>query len=179
MQQFLDEVSPMVNAFFQSAYPNYPTPRGIVYVARGQRVASACGGYSDSMAYEFCGADDRIYVGQDMLWQFYQGAGDVAPVVGLAHEWGHHLQALLREPAPRTAAQSVAYEDQADCIAGAWAQYANKQGWLEEQDDLQDITKLMQLIGSNETRARDHGTVTERTTAFNAGFEQGLKGCSL
>jgi predicted metalloprotease len=104
--------------------------------------------------------------------------GDAAPVVGLAHEYGHHLQSYLRLPYPRTARDSVRYENQADCIAGAWAKYASEKGWLEEADDLKDIEGLMRAIGSRESSYRDHGTTSERATAFNEGYKAGLKACT-
>ena len=73
---------------------------------------------------------------------------------------------------------SVAVENQADCIAGAWAKYAKEQGWLNEQDDLQDVNSLLELIGSREGRARDHGTAAERLKAFQMSYEGGIKACN-
>jgi predicted metalloprotease len=177
MQSFLDTVTPMVSQFFDSTYPGLSHPRRIAYIPDGRAVRSGCGGASDGEAYEYCPADQTIYIGQDLLWAFYK-MGDAAPVVGLAHEWGHHIQAVRRLPSPRTTAQSVDYEDQADCVAGAWTKYAGEQGWLDIPDDLNDVTGLLQAIGSRETVRRDHGTVAERTNAFDTGYKSGLKGCN-
>ena len=65
-----------------------------------------------------------MYVGQDMLWTFYEQTGDAGPAVGLAHEFGHHIQQSMGVPAPRTAEQSTRHENQADCVAGAWTRTA-------------------------------------------------------
>lgn len=176
MGSFLETVRPMVAQFFQDQFPDLPGPRSIAFVARSRVGSSACG-YHDSQAYEYCPASQSIFIGQDLLWAFFR-IGDAAPVVGLAHEWGHHLQALKRVPAPRTAAQSVSYENQADCIAGAWAGYADDEGWLEAEDDLADVGGLLQVIGSRESSRRDHGTAAERDGAFRLGFRDGLKGCN-
>lgn len=176
MAEFLDAVLPMVGQFFKAAYPNLPAPRLLLLVRTGEGGASACGAY-DSWSYEYCPANDSIYIGQDLLWAFYR-IGDAAPVVGIAHEWGHHLQAALSLPEPRTAVESVGLEDQADCIAGAWEKYAGERGWLEVPDDVGDSTRLMEAIGSRETRIRDHGTTAERLNALRSGYAGGLKGCN-
>jgi predicted metalloprotease len=178
MSEYMDVVTPMVAQFFQERYPNVAAPRNVVFVPRGQQAATACGSVATSESYEYCGANQTIYVGQDLIWEFYRNAGDAAPAIGLAHEWGHHLQVMLGLPQPRTAAQSVQFENQADCISGAWAKYADSNGWLESEDDVQDIETLLGLIGSREGSGRDHGTVAERSRAFDTGFGQDLQACN-
>jgi predicted metalloprotease len=84
---------------------------------------------------------------------------------------------MLDVPMPRTAAQSVRFENQADCISGAWAKYAREKGWLEEPDDIEDAGTLLQAIGSRESAGRDHGTVAERTKAFQMSLRDGIKAC--
>ncbi len=174
MDQYLGAIEPMVAQFFETSYPSVPLPR-VAYIPSGRMAREACG-YGDSDAYEYCSADGTIYIGQDLLWAFYKQAGDAAPAIGLAHEWGHHLQAELGVPSARTAAQSVTYENQADCISGAWARYAGEQGWLEPKDDLQDVQTLLQDIGSREGPGRDHGTTAEREQAFNSALRWRYRG---
>ena len=176
MDQYLSAIEPMVQQFYDEQYPDLPDPR-LVYIPSGRVARTACGG-SDGTAYEYCGGNQTIYVGQDLLWAFYRQAGDAAPALALAHEWGHHVQVMLGVPFASTAAQSVNFENQADCFAGAWARYADNQGWLETEDDLQDVGKLMQLIGSGESSQRDHGTVAEREAAFEKSYDGGLKACN-
>ena len=176
MDQYLSDIVPMVQQYFESSYSAISDPE-VVYIPHG-RVARTYCGVSDSEAYEYCTGNQTIYVGQDLIWAFYEQAGDAAPAVALAHEWGHHLQSMLGVPAARTQAQAIAFENQADCISGAWAQYADEQGWLETNDDLGDIETLLQLIGSRESRARDHGTTAERTEAFQLSFEGGIAACN-
>jgi predicted metalloprotease len=177
MQDFLDTVTPMVKQFFAASYPDIPAPRRIIFVPSGRSGSAGCGGAYDGDSYEYCPANDSIYIAQDLLWYFYK-IGDAAPVVGLAHEWGHHIQAWRDLPSPRTPAQSVKYEDQADCVAGAWEKYAAAKGWLELPQDIGDSTRLMEAIGSRETRSRDHGTTAERLDALDIGYKQGLTGCN-
>jgi predicted metalloprotease len=180
MPEYLERVSPLVAEFFESQYQDLASPRNIILVRRGEGRASPCtggGDYHTSASYEYCPANATIYIGQDLLWSFYR-MGDAAPALGLAHEWAHHLQFMLRLPSPQTAVQSVNFENQADCIAGAWAEYASEQKWLESPDDLNDIEGLLEAIGSREGSRRDHGTVAERIRAFETGFARGLDACN-
>lgn len=183
MAAFFDAVAPMVREFFEDEYPGMPAPRQVLFVARGQAGRSGCYGSDgrpaafDSSSYEYCPASASIYVGQDLLWAFYR-LGDAAPVIGLAHEWGHHLQSMRRLPAPRSNAQSVVYENQADCVSGAWARFADRKGWLEADDDLVDVGSLLQAIGTREGAGGDHGTAAERKRAFDLGFARGIAGCN-
>lgn len=177
MDDYLAAVTPMVASFFEATYPRVAAPRDIVYIARGQFARGPCS-YADSQAYSYCAANQTIYVGQDLLWVFYRQAGDAAPAIGLAHEWGHHLQFMLRLPAFGLISESVGVENQADCIAGAWARYARDAGWLEEEDDVEDAAGLLQAIGSREGADRDHGTPAERLRAFRLSYEGGLAACN-
>jgi predicted metalloprotease len=177
MPQFLDAILPMVRQFFESEYPDLPAPRDVVLAPSGRAGRGACGVYDDQ-AFEYCGANQTIYIGQDLLWPFYSRFGDAAAAIAIAHEWGHHLQTRARVGFPNSNSQSVRFENQADCVAGAWARYADQQGWLERPDDLQDVDGLLVAIGARETSRRDHGTAAERRSAFNAGFARGLEACN-
>jgi len=176
MDEYLDAVTPMVAQYFEKTYPRVRAPRDIVFVPTGRAARTSCG-TSDSYAYEYCPANQSIYIGQDLLWQFYAGAGDAAPAIGLAHEWGHHLQVMLGVQAV-SRGDAVDFENQADCVSGAWAKYANEQGWLEGDDDLRDAAKLLDAIGSAEGPNRDHGTSEEREAAFDNAYEKGIKVCN-
>jgi predicted metalloprotease len=176
MDEYVSAIVPMIEQYFTTTYENLPEPE-IVYIPSG-RVARTYCGVSNSEAYEYCTGDQTIYIGQDLVWAFYRQAGDAAPAVALAHEWGHHLQYMLGVRYGGTQAGAIAYENQADCVSGAWAQYADEQGWLETDDDIGDVETLMQLIGSRESRARDHGTSAERSEAFNLSYEGGIAACN-
>ena len=176
MDQYLSDIIPMVQQYFETAYPDLADPH-VVYIPDGRAARTYCG-VSDSEAYEYCTGDQTIYIGQDLIWAFYHQAGDAAPAVALAHEWGHHLQANLGVQYGRSQASEIAFENQADCVSGAWAQYANGQGWLETDDDLGDIETLMEFIGSRESRTRDHGTTAERVEAFNSSYDNGIAACN-
>jgi predicted metalloprotease len=192
MNQYVDEVvQDFIDPWMQQDWPQARIPQ-VLFVASGQQGDEGCmdangspGEYS-SESYEFCAADMDVYVGQDAVWEFYSQTGDAGPAMGLAHEFGHDIQYNLGLPEPQTSAESVSYENQADCLAGTWAQWANGKGYLETaqnspngRSDLDDIDKLFPLIASAEGPDRDHGTLDERKAAFTAGFQSGPSACGI
>lgn len=184
MDKYVDAILPMITQFLDDTWRGrMPHPK-VVYVPRGAAGPEDCldgsgraSTYSGE-SFEFCGADETVYLGQDMLFGFYDRTGDAGPAVGMAHEFGHHIQQQAGVPAPRSAEQSIRHENQADCIAGAWTKYTDDHNWLEYPDDLEDIDALFPLIGSAEGPDRDHGTVDQRQASFQRGFEGGISTCS-
>lgn len=184
MGQFVQKATGQyVAPFFEASYPRMPAPK-VAFVPSGTLGRSPCtdprGGQAAATdrSYEYCPANHTIYVGQDTVWAMYDQLGDAAPVVALAHEWGHHVQTMTGVPPPRSPAESVDFENQADCVAGAWTKHADERKVLEYPDDLRDIGALLEVIGSRESPDRDHGSAEERTQAFTFGFRQGLPGCN-
>lgn len=114
--------------------------------------------------------------------------GDMVAVGIIAHEMGHAVAAQLGEDS------RVPYENEAtaDCLSGAFAQYAGRKGQLEK-GDLQEaffgmaaagdptpqptgnprfdarVMRLSSLIG--------HGTREQRMTNFKAGYDGGAGAC--
>jgi hypothetical protein len=128
-------------------------------------------------SYEFCPADNSVYIGEDIAWALYSDAGDVAPATGLAHEFGHHIQSLTGVQAPTTDAQTLVHENQADCVSGAFLGFAHDRKWLE-QSDVPVLKKYLELIASSENDPnRTHGDFAERGSALELGGEQGIKAC--
>lgn len=176
MGDYLDAVLPMIASYFDEEFADIADPRSVSYIPSTYAGRSECG-VSNSFAYEYCPADQTIYIGQDLLWEFYDRVGDAAPAVGLAHEWGHHVQTSVGI-FPRNRAEAIQFENQADCISGAWARHAEEQGWLETDDDLRDVQLMMEEIASAEGPNRDHGTAEEREDAFRSGFDKGISACN-
>ena len=183
MDQYVDAVTPMITQWMGETWRGMPLPRQILYVPHGASGPEDCldptgrAATYTSGSYEYCPAEQVIYVGQDILWEFYTRTGDAGPAVGLAHEFGHHIQVHAGVPSPRTAEESVRHENQADCLAGAWTRYTDEKGWLEYPDDIEDIDALFPLIGGAESLDRDHGTEVERKRSFQRGFDTGVRAC--
>jgi predicted metalloprotease len=188
MDEYVEIVVPWITDWIEHTWPSMRLPT-VVFVEHGDSGRSGCvdvdgrAARFDDESYFYCGPDETIYVGQDTVWLFYDETGDAGPAMGLAHEFGHHIQHQLRVPSPRTSEQSIDYENQADCLSGAWIGFMDGEstlGSLEPEDDLKDINKLMPMIASAEDDIdRDHGTLAERKAAFNAGYQRGVTACGV
>ncbi|HET9258042.1 MAG TPA: neutral zinc metallopeptidase [Pseudonocardiaceae bacterium] len=183
MRAYVDQVIPLVTQFFRAKYPAMPEPTHY-YIAEGQQMKTGCldrngkPGIADSVAYKYCPANHNIYLGQAALWHYYNDDGDAAPVVGLAHEWGHHVQDWMGIPEGTTNDASINHENQADCVAGAWIQYANRQKWIEAEDARSVIKFIWEIQSAEGDPNRDHGTVIERGKSMIMGFTGGLSACN-
>ncbi|MEP7160439.1 MAG: neutral zinc metallopeptidase [Dermatophilaceae bacterium] len=120
-----------------------------------------------------------LTAGPAALWQLYAEAGDAAPVFGVAHEYAHHVQVSMGVPPARTPTQSVAAENQADCLAGAVMGRLHSRGIVTD-DDFTDLDKMVALIASEPdvTGQRTHGILSERHEAAVAGVYRGPAACN-
>jgi predicted metalloprotease len=117
------EVVHDLNGFWQRAL-------GAIVKTLKAPVVTACGPAGLEHLAFYCPAKDAIYYAPAGLEEHRRRIGHFAPIVVLAHEWGHHLQTLLGI-AP---AQGSRFELQADCLAGAYASDAGQQGLLDPGD---------------------------------------------
>jgi predicted metalloprotease len=183
MQDYLNKIIPMVEDFYTATWVHPLIPNHIYFIADGQSVQSGCQDASgnstqDASAYDYCPADNSVYLGQSMLWQLYNGAGDVAPAIGLAHEMGHEQQTNAAVPAPQSDAETLNHEDQADCLSGAWFAYEISQGNIQAED-YPSTGRYLEMIASAENDPnRDHGDLQERLDSFLIGKNSGPSGCN-
>jgi predicted metalloprotease len=185
MEEFLDVAVDLVERFVDHTYDYRLIPDDVRYVPHGGYGREACStsngndGRFSAWSFEFCPADGIIYIGQDFLWKIYSNIGDAAAVLALAHEFGHLVQDTMGVPSPRTPEESVNHENQADCFAGAWFGFAEREGRVEHPDDLRDVEALVGFIASAESDPeRDHGTADERTRSIRLGVASGLLACN-
>ncbi|WP_286975385.1 neutral zinc metallopeptidase, partial [Pseudomonas sp.] len=185
---------------FQNAGQQYRDPKLVLF--RGQ-VRSACGVASSAVGPFYCPGDQQVYLDLDFfneLEQRFSAAGDFAQAYVIAHEVGHHVQTLLGVSAKVDAARQrgqkmegdngllVRQELQADCLAGVWANSAQRRlDWLED-GDLEEALNAANAIGDDrlqkQTRGQvvpdsfTHGTSAQRMRWFKAGFDNGnLSSC--
>ncbi len=116
----------------------------------------------------------------------------------IAHEAGHHVQTLLgvtgqlnelrRDVATGAMSQtefnrySVAFELQADYLAGVVARYMQERGYLE-RGDLSEAMSAAAVVGDDAIQKRyqgyvdpdtfNHGTSAQRQEWFKRGFDAG------
>lgn len=100
----------------------------------------------------------------------------------LAHEYGHAIQQRIGALARRL--PTIVTEQQADCIAGAWAGRAAA-GLapavpFTETDVRASLIAMIQVqdpVGSDPTGPGGHGSGFDRVGAFQVGFDGGLATC--
>lgn len=179
---------------FQQSGGQYVEPALVLY--RGQ-TPTACGTGQAAMGPFYCPGDQKVYLDlqffQDMEQRFKAG-GDFARAYVIAHEIGHHVQNLIGV-AKKTAALrermseqeynrvSVRVELQADCLAGLWAQHANRARPFLDPEDVDEALRAANAIGDDmlQKRARGvvvpdsftHGSSAQRMRWFKTGFDGG------
>lgn len=157
-------------------YPGLPGPKNFWYVPQNKRY-QWCRTTMTDTTFGYCYLDPTVALGQRAIWEFYDRAGDAAPLVGVAHEYAHHIQLMKGVPAPRTARASVRFENQADCLAGAIVRQLRRERVFTDQD-LRDVDELIPMIASAEGNDRDHGTWKERVQAVYTGIRYGARTCT-
>jgi predicted metalloprotease len=160
-------------------------------------VQSACGMAGAAVGPFYCPGDHKIYLDLGFfraLRDRFGAPGDFAQAYVIAHEVGHHVQALLgvsdrvagaRRNLDRAAAnaRSVRQELQADCFAGVWAHHADRARQVLEQGDLEEALGAAAAIGDDRLQRRSqgqvapesftHGTSAQRVSWFRRGVETG------
>ncbi|MGJ0621357.1 MAG: KPN_02809 family neutral zinc metallopeptidase [Methylocystis sp.] len=170
-------------------------PRLVLYSGYTQ---SRCGTAQSAMGPFYCPLDQRIYLDtsffRDMQRRF-GGGGDFAYAYVISHEMGHHIQNLLGIlPKVQRAQQmagsrseanalSVRAELMADCLAGVWANNANKQKPILEEGDIEQAVASAQAIGDDRMQKATrgyvvpdsftHGSAAQRTQWLLKGLRTG------
>src|SRR5262245_20188438 len=160
-------------------------------------VQSACGMAGAAVGPFYCPADHKVYLDLSFfrdLRDRFGAPGDFAQAYVIAHEIGHHVQALLgiservrnaRRTGDRAKANalSVRMELQADCLAGVWAHHADKSRHILEEGDLEEALGAATAIGDDRLQRQaqghvvpesfTHGSSAQRVRWFKRGFEAG------
>lgn len=185
---------------FQQMGRQYKKPKLVLF---RNGVSSACGFAQSAMGPFYCPGDNKLYIDlsfyRDMKTKL--GApGDFAQAYVIAHEVGHHVQNLLGVAAKVNQLQqgkdkaavnrlSVLQELQADCFAGIWGHYADKNFRMIEDGDLEEALNAASAIGDDKLQqqaggrirpeAFTHGTSKQRMEWFKRGMDTGdVKACN-
>ncbi len=171
----------------QQAGKQYRDPKLVLFT---DQVNSACGNASSSTGPFYCPGDQKLYLDFAFFRELkteFKADGDFAQAYVIAHEVGHHVQNLLGtmdkvNAAGNTNQLSVALELQADCYAGVWSYYANKQG-LVEAGDYEEALRAASSVGDDTIQKRSqgyvvpesftHGSSRERMNWFAKGLQSG------
>jgi probable HAF family extracellular repeat protein len=141
-------------------------------------IDSACGTLFPEIGALYCTLDGSIYLNSAFLEAQQRTIGDYAPITILAHEWGHHLQALTNVPRPTT----NQFELQADCLAGVYTQHAEAQGFLDPGDISEAVGVSGEFgdpLGLPQDQPGAHGINDDRIREFMRGYLNGLDACGL
>jgi uncharacterized protein len=171
----------------QQAGRQYVEPKLVLF---SDQTSSACGYASAAVGPFYCPGDSKLYLDfsffRELKGQF-KAPGDFAQAYVIAHEVGHHIQNILGtmekvQRAGNSNQMSVRLELQADCYAGVWANYAQKQG-LVETGDAEEALRAAAAVGDDNIQRKSqgyvvpdsftHGSSQERMNWFSRGMQTG------
>jgi predicted metalloprotease len=182
------------HALFRQMGRRYEEPTLVLFTGATR---SACGLGQAAMGPFYCPADKKAYIDlsfyDDMRTRF-RAPGDFAQAYVIAHEIGHHVQNLLgissevrrRQQALGKAEAnqlSVRLELQADCLAGVWANRADRARGILESGDVEEALNAASAIGDDRLQKQSrgtvvpesftHGTSAQRQRWFSTGLRSG------
>jgi predicted metalloprotease len=168
-----------------------------IFEQRGQRyhdaklvlfrnaVESACGFARAATGPFYCPGDGKVYIDLGFYEELrgrFGAPGDFAQAYVLAHELGHHVQALVGDPFGTSNEGSVRRELEADCLAGIWGSYMGRAGALEPGDVEEGLAAAAAVgddrlqtmaTGTVSPESFTHGSSAQRAAAFRRGLASG------
>jgi predicted metalloprotease len=192
--KFVDVVATNVDDFWKTRMEGYRPPAAVVIY--DQATGTGCGMGQSAMGPFYCPADNKVYLDlsfwQELETKFGAG-GEAARAYVIAHEIGHHVQALTgaTDQAQRMGMKgadsgAVRLELQADCYAGVWAAHAsavsNGQVQLDPRD-IEDGLRAASAVGDDTIQRKTqgqvvpdaftHGSSEQRMRWFRKGVQAG------
>ena len=182
------------HAVFSASNRTYVEPKLVLFSGA---VESACGFAQAAMGPFYCPADSKVYIDLSFYHDLkadLDSPGDFAQAYVIAHEVGHHVQNLLgisdKMAVERSRLSEVEYnrlsvklELQADCLAGVWANHADRVRRVVEPGDIEEALNAASNIGDDRQQRRSqgrvtpdsftHGTSAQRVSWFRRGFQSG------
>ena len=182
------------STLFQQKGKTYQEPRLVLF---RDAVESACGMAQSAVGPFYCPGDQQVYIDLgffDQLKNRFKAPGDFAQAYVIAHEVGHHIQTLLGISSSVHAARkklskvegnklSVQQELQADCLAGVWANHADRARQLLEAGDVEEGLRAASAIGDDTLQKQSrgyvspdsftHGSSAQRVKWFKIGLASG------
>jgi predicted metalloprotease len=178
-----------VDAFWSAVFASvdvdaYEPP---TYVFYDTQVETKCGTLvAGEVGPAYCPTDRTVYVDLLISAALEEIGGPFAPAVIIAHEVGHHVQALLGiEGASITTSvnsyTSTEIELMADCMAGAWTGSLRDSGQLNPAELEQTVAMIVTVLGDpisyDALSDQAHGPGSLRTWWFLKGMYEGPVAC--
>ena len=121
----------------------------------------------------YCPADNTLVLDVEYVYENYLEVGDMFLYVLMAHEYGHSAQFNLEPPS------EYEIELQADCFAGAHLQWELDNGLVElEEGDESEANQTLAWISSEYGSTDNHGTLAQRSAAFEHGRDTDAEACT-
>lgn len=182
------------NAEFAARGADYPEPQMVLFTGAAN---SGCGFASSAVGPFYCPADQTVYIDLDFFDELsgsLGARGDFAPAYVIAHEVGHHVQNVMgvlddadRRRAGLAGSQQNAVQVQvelmADCLAGVWANHADRTAGILDPGDIEEGMGAASAVGDDTLQRRaqgrvvpdsfTHGSAAQRTEWFLRGYETG------
>jgi predicted metalloprotease len=185
---------------FRANGQSYRPPKLRLY--SGATSGGACGMAQSAMGPFYCPPDKRVFLDtsffRDMEQKFRACTGkqcEFAQAYVMAHEIGHHVQnqlgilprAMQLQQTAGSKAQAnniqVRVELQADCLAGVWANHAQRKKAFIDPGDVEGAIGIATAIGDDRLQKQatgrvvpdsfTHGSSEQRVRWFKVGFESG------
>ena len=179
-------------AVFQGAGQTYAPPTLVLF---SEAVESACGFAESATGPFYCPTDGKVYLDLSFFEELrtrFGAPGDFAQAYVISHEVGHHIQNLLgitrkvRELQSQLSTAeanqvSVMVELQADCLAGVWANLAQRTRLILDAADVEEGLRATSALGDDRIQRRARGYVVPESFTHGSGdqrmhwFRQGLE----
>jgi len=176
---------------FRRSGKTYQEPKLVLFT---DAVDSACGFAQSAVGPFYCPSDNKVYIDLQFykdLQDRFHAPGEFAQAYVIAHEIGHHVQNLLgisdkvrsmQQGADKATANnlSVRLELQADCLAGIWANHADRSRNIVEAGDIEAALRAASSIGDDRIQRQTQGHVVPESFTHGSSeqrvrwFKQGV-----
>ncbi len=169
-------------AEFYAANLHYAPP-SIVPVTTDE-IETGCGTVRQvrRLAVFYCIYDATIYFDPAFRDEVLDETGPVGWTAVVAHEWGHHIQALEAGVTGVRNVDPIDAELQADCLSALVIQDVYARGEIDDAG-IADAIAVIELAGdvpgTDPAGPAAHGSAAERVAWFEAGFDRGYLGCGF
>jgi len=197
--EFLLATATDLDEWWAEQYPlvygkEYTPLQGKIYAAYPSRPGQLPGCGAPQTTYDevsqfvafYCGDGDFIIYddGPDsLLTRLAQSFGPSTIGIVLAHEYGHAIQQRIGALNQRL--DTITTEQQADCVAGAWAgrAFRGESPYVRFSDDdvrsgLIAMLEVRDPVGFDQSDPGGHGSGFDRVNAFQVGFLEGPARCA-
>ena len=183
LEQLISLVQDDLNNYWNREFTGEGWGYTAPYSVRGYRYAvdTSCGQIGANNAH-YCSFDHGIYYDADFMRRIFYSAGfgDFGAATVLAHEWSHAIQAQLHETL--VLSYTIGKELQADCFAGSYARYLDREESTLlklDEGDLEEGATFLFSLGDDLPwfDPQAHGSPFDRSFHFVIGLMEGMGGC--